>query len=399
MPITLTRTGKFVLIALCALTCFAGVLAIGLDPSLYFPTGSQSEGKIRPDDIVHRVWNSGLYADPERGRQIFWVDDSTILFRANKDPKPRTNLEAQAREELLYLWRLGEKPKTHGVNPREAAATYCAARGNVSYHQNIVDPLTGAKKRTRWLGPPGQEREVPPWKVPPGGDPVNNRQLIPPSDCELYSDLAMTGFDYVTDPDRRFYIVLGARPNPLRPELKEQLVLRRVDGTTRVSLPIARHENAVQYDVSNGTFLVYRRVIVDSDSGPFPNDFDEWRKSNCWPIWRIDPETAKVEQKCIPYGAWIGDPPPSKRSGATVNLIPTKAGFFISYSRLRGVSGLYKLEDGSVRNIFGGEAVDPVISPNGCRVAFTYFPNYDVYKLGSPVFSTVVAIDVCSQNQ
>ena len=359
---------------------------------------------ISVNDTIRATWDSGLYRKDVVGGGIYWVDNDTILFSANHGPKPLTPEEMRAEENWLYLWKLGEKPKPYGADPHVAAqGYYCAARGEVTYHQEIIDPKTGKVTRTRWIGAPGKERQEAPLRRPL--DPMAAGVAIDPlsverNECEIHVDPAMEGKFYVTDSERLHYLDFGSDPMlaSVHAKPEEPVLLMRSDKSDRVELPISNAQvapGATYYRMFERVFYLWRSVL-----GKLPiNHFEIWRENNCWPIWQVDPRTATTTHICIPFGPWSGA---IRGGGSTsIELAPTKAGLFFATHPIKAEEehGFYKLDNGAVSRILPGYVWSPSVSPNGCRVAFIHIPNDDAFRPLSPVSSSVVAIDICSPSQ
>ena len=402
MPKLSPTADRFIFLGVC---CLIGIFSISVWLLVF--SGSQKPPTVRPQPVaeipvnetIRAVWDSGLYRENIAAAGIFWVDNDTILLSADNGPKPLTIEGRRARQDWLYLWRLGEKPQPYGKDPHAATkGLYCAARGEISYHLNVIDPRTGATSRTRWLGPPGHEREVAPWNEFPAGFARNGRS-IERTDCEIYADPAMAGKFYSTDSTHRFYLDFGDDPISAAVHAKpeEPIVLMRADGSGRVSLPISNalaRPGSTHFHMFDGVFYIWNDSLTVSPI----NRFEIWRETNCWPIWRVDPQTGKTERLCIPFGPWSGA---VHGGGSTsLELAPTKAGFFFAANPIKQEEehGLYRLADGSVSRILSGYVWSPSISPNGCRIAFIYLPTHDAYGTYSPISSSIVAIDVCSPN-
>jgi hypothetical protein len=354
--------------------------------------------EIPVNETIRAVWDSGLSTE-HPSSPIYWLDDDTVVVSANSGGrKSQTPEELRTREIWIYLWRLGEKPRRY---PNVVTkGPYCAARGEISYHLDIVDPKTGAPSHTRWLGPPGQEREVAPWnQVPMGGarNPLGwarNSFSIERIDCEIYADPAMAGKFYVTDSDHRFYLDFGSDDPAMvavhaKPE--QPIALLRSDGSGRVPLPISNalaNPSSTYFHKLDGQFYLFNRTLTASPI----NNLEFWRESNCWPIWRVDPQTAKTERLCIPFGPWSG----AHGGATTLFLAPTRAGLFFSANSINpeDESGFYRLENGAVFRIFPGDMWYPTLSPNGCRVAFTK-TDKDRSQFGV-FWNSIIAIDLCS---
>jgi hypothetical protein len=403
MPKLSPRADRLLFLGVC---CLIGTFSIGIWLSIVSGflkspmMNPQTVAKIPVNETIRAVWDSGLYRERVVGAGIYWLDNDTILVSANKGPKPQTSEEMRDAEDWLYLWRLGEKPRPYGADPRAAARSYCAARGEVAYYQEIVDAKTGATSRTRWVGPPGQERQVPPlaptldWKA--AGLAVNPLS-VERINCEVFADPAMGGTFYVTDSERSFYLDFGNDPimAAIKAKPEQPITLMRADGSGRVELPVSNALAApgeTHFHTFDEVFYLW-----NGNLGVSPiNHFATWRDTNCWPIWRVDPRTAKTERFCIPFGPWSGA---MHGGGSTsMELAPTKAGLFFATHpiKLQEEHGFYRLDNGAVSRILPGYVWSPSISPNGCRVAFIHIPNADAYRRYSPVSSSIVAIDLCS---
>jgi hypothetical protein len=403
MPKLSPRADRILFFGVC---CLIGIFSIGfwffvVSGFRKSPTMSASATvEIPVNETIRAVWDSGLYRERVVAAGIYWVDNGTILVSANKGPKPQTSEEMRAAEDWLYLWRLGEKPRPYGADPRAAARSYCAARGEVAFYQEIVDPRTGAVSRTRWVGPPGRERQAEPLTPPLDKKAAGlavNPLTVEKTNCEIIADPAMAGTFYVTDSDRSFYLDFGNDPIMAAVDAKsvQPIILMRADGSGRVELPISNAQAAP----GETHFHTFDKVFYlwNGNLGVSPiNHFAIWRETNCWPIWRIDPRTAKTERLCIPFGPWSG----AMHGGAStsIELAPTKAGPFFATHPIKAEEehGFYRLDGSSaVSRILPGYVWSPSVSPDGCRIAFIHIPNDDADRAFSPVSSSIVVIDVC----
>jgi len=154
--------------------------------------GVQTEG-LHTNDVIHQVWDSSLVPHGTIvSTEIYWLDNSTLLFAADKDPKPAAGTNP-IRVPWLFLWRLGEKPQPVGEDPQEATHFYRAAGGIACFQQKKIAPTTGQTAKVLMKGPPGEERETPPWKwltVQHDGVPSNGEGgvAIEDIDCGQWPD-------------------------------------------------------------------------------------------------------------------------------------------------------------------------------------------------------------------
>jgi hypothetical protein len=206
----------------------------------------------------------------------------------------------------------------------------------------------------------------------------------------------MTGQDYVTDSERAFYLVYGpaktvaTEPTPYK--------LMRTDRSDAAILPIPPHSSGGRFYLFDRVFYIYQSVITDNDDStysPSINPFKVWRENNCWPFWRVTPETARTETNRIPYGPWVGKVIAPARSTAAIDILPTKRGIFFTFSRREGVSGLYALKPDSTRQLVSGIVRNAIPSPDGCRLAFEWAPGGDSYAPRATIPPSIVAVDLC----
>jgi hypothetical protein len=369
---------------------------------------AQSDGGLRTNETVHQIWDSGLYPYGDTvSTVIYWLDDSTLLFMADKNPKPATPKDAPNRTPWLYLWRLGEKPRPLGEDPQEASRFYRAARGTVCFQQKKIEPATGKTSEVMMKGPPGQEQEAAPWNIRLPGVPLNGTPgNIEPIDCELFADTSMAGRVFTTDSYHRYY--LDRADTYLPPAVGENPVLMKSDGSDRKVLPIPPEEVGVIYfrtfDNIFWTMEDPTGVALRSRGSPMIDGFQNWKAKNCLAVWRIDPISGATDRRCAPFGPWSGQMVDASNGVASmISLVPTAKGlFFTSKHYVDSVkehawpSGLYKLENSAPKRVLAGYMQHATPSPNGCRIAFVYGPNWITHEYGTPGSWTIAAIDVCS---
>ena len=306
----------------------AFVMALAIWFVLLAHNATADELPVTPDNnfagFKYQFWNSQLYPYEVINR-FGWVDDDTLLVRADIGPKPKNMDEARARREVLYLWKLGEKPKLYSEDPETAAKGFCVGGGEVGYRQNKSSSESGQPDWVFIAGPLGQEKPVLPapvdYKIAPldRGEPKNDPKYIARVNCSSTSldDPTMKGRIWVTDPNRQYYIDFGDKSSY---KIAQPVVLIRADRTNRIELPISSIDvfpPCTQFHQFDGTFLVWD--CIEGFSPVAGDTFVKWRTTNCLPIWRIKPPDGTVEKLCLPYGEWVNG----------TALVPTKAGFFL----------------------------------------------------------------------
>lgn len=401
-------------IARIAILC-AVIVAAGLTVAAIFKPellrshqaidGVQTEG-LRTNNVIHQVWDSRLnpYANGTN-TFIFWLDDSRILFAADKEPKPAKLNDTWVQRPWLFLWQLGEKPRPHGNDPGEASGFYRAARGEVCFQQQKIGP-TPEESEALMKGPPGKERETAPWNMRQKGLPLNGVPGdIETIDCDQYVDPAMVGRAFTTDSRRKYYLDRASDPPGLPPTVGENPVLMRSDGSDRQTLPIPPEEVGSIYSRAfDDVFWILESSYAPGVRGGGPIDsYQKWKTTNCLAVWRVDPASGSTERRCIPYGPWSGREYGASGHGSPlISLVPTANGLFFTSTdyadgsaKRVGASGLYKLENATAQRVLGGYLQHATPSPSGCRVAFVYGPNWESHAAGTPGAWTIAAVDVC----
>lgn len=101
----------------------------------------------------------------------------------------------------------------------------------------------------------------------------------------------------------------------------------------------------------------------------------EWPKNECIDGYWISP-TGDVQKECVPYGEWA-------KTGADF-VKPFKNGFVLGVKAMeKSARGLYVYRSGESEKIIDGIVYEPVISPEGCKVAFARTPDLEA-KASAP---------------
>ena len=337
----------------------------------------------------YRTWTADTFIISTNNLTTYahWLSEETLFFAGYPEQGTSKNFRTLRRK--LYLWKLGEAPQAY-----PAAAWfgygYCASDGVVVFS---LQPPDGERFPIREMrGPPGQEVEVPILNLqsPPttvaAGD-VDNK------DCRRYVDPTMLGRSWVADVSRNFYLDFGPSVRPHT----APVVLQSADGAERKELPISFTDFptvCVHSHQFTPAFFVWD--CIASSQGATRS----WRDTNCWPVWKVALPGGGVEKICIPYGVW---------AGASIEIVPTKAGMFFTSLQTAnrgpyspGEAGLYRLDNGSVKRVLPGLIEHIKVSPSGCKVAFIYAPNFISTQFEPPIWqrddrSKVAVVDVCSK--
>jgi hypothetical protein len=151
-----------------------------------------------------------------------------------------------------------------------------------------------------------------------------------------------------------------------RERLNDKVNLYRPGGSEPVALPI------ISKEVFFGTKLTYsqfaqRYVLVPhtSRNGNPNSDSVVWPDKQPMPVYLISP-TGDVQTISVPHGTWV---PPHMAT-------PTKQGLFIASSNAPSTNsrqaGGWLLKDGRMVKLFDHLVDAAGVSPDGCKIAFSY---------------------------
>jgi uncharacterized protein YecT (DUF1311 family) len=146
----------------------------------------------------------------------------------------------------------------------------------------------------------------------------------------------------------------------------DRYVRLRRGGVTQLTTPAIRVDRRVglraQYLADTAEFVVSAaRRPAQGDSAVERI----WAKTNCAPFWRVAAADGAARTDCIPYGSYVGHVP---------QPLPTKAGLFFAVQD----SGLYRVKEGvAAEPVLDGPVENPVVAPDGCRIAFAGNPAAD----------------------
>jgi hypothetical protein len=281
------------------------------------------------------IVDSGAWVLSGGNRTIYWLDDQRVLFIGHELIKPMSDREA---DPALLLWEIGKAVTI----VRRHVLSLCYRPGQIMY--SVLDKQ--AKKRAFYQGEMGREVEVQPVRT----DGVNCDATYQPPDRSQNRAIGplLRGHGYL-------YLgpILG------KESLENDPVIHFGEGSEKgTQLPFGRGEYLyADYYSFRGAYLMHL------------NYFDPVRKygTTTWPasekkkaywLWP-DGRTEKIEI-------------PSDIDG----IYPAKAGLvYRVFGTRTKKDGLYfHLPSGERKLIASGFVTQLAISPDGCRVAFSYAP-------------------------
>jgi len=368
----------------------AGALAVIAGALFFFgkEPADSADGSTRLGGFVS--WDSGLYPGrPQSWPQ--WLDDDTIVFAGDALGKPGTLSEASDRTDAIIVWHLGDSPIPYRDErwlKMGNGRIVCAANGVLAYSVGYDTASDGTRLLKIEEGPPGQTKErivdYPEQRPRQGLYPFAEDDSAP---CDFYRDPKMNGRHWTVDHDRKFYLDFG--PFEQWPPTDDPVTLLSptVDKAP-VVLPVTRKQAifaCTQYHAFSGLFYL-------QDCGNWEGK--SFEKATCRVYWTVNPSTAQTERHCVPFDPVLGE--------GWDQLLPTARGIFFSTSQNMtmsdvGLSGLFWSRGKTTSLVVKGFVQNVSVSPNGCRLAFSYAKALRDIVVGTWGKYSIVAIDVCQE--
>jgi len=308
---------------------------------------------------AHTLKDSGVPAS--RDGNVAWFDNQRVVFYQMKVGKNNERLALEP-----FVWDTA----TQSVSP------YPALQGSAQLR--VCGEFLSYIRRK-----PGTDNE---WllvygKIRDGQfveDQVTefpNPSAINPFNCRYYPlPYPWTVKGHVTTPllEEHGYLDWGPEfiIDPFKPLDDSHLTLYRPGDQKGVVLPFRRRglSAEVSYAPFRNTYLIPSGSYRDPATGEVQNS-TEWPKGQPMPVWWLTPD-GKVTEEAIPYH-------PFTTRAAGRGFLPVKGGVF-AWSHAAGPgnslgeAGGYLARDGTMRKVIAGLLRNPVVSPDGCKVAFVH---------------------------
>ena len=316
---------------------------------------------VRSFDDAMLFWNKKAYKVVNTGVQstrdkIEWMNEDEVLFSGVFSPNLREVETSWDDHVSLYVWNAQrrELSKYKQINHN----TLCYDSGRIAYFQDEREREdTGEAIRPYFVGKMGQEK----------------RKIL------NYDNLEVDRFGFSEYSCR--YI---ERPKGLR-EGRGWHALREEHGGIQSTAGFGDPGNQYKYYRKND-----RPVTLPMDANDYharslqwhewkqayfvagPNhnteQLEKWQRSGCLGGYWLFPN-GRMEKVCIPSGTWA-------EYGANF-IKPFRDGYVFGVKSIDKVEGVYVYKDGDADRIMDGITEEPMISPDGCRVAFSQNPELD----------------------
>jgi hypothetical protein len=322
------------------------------------------------------VMDSGVWADWHGiASDIYWLDNNRILFKTVKDNDKR---RVSSGPFNLSIW----DTKTNKVTPyteNVKALSVCYREGFIYY--TLEDE---SKDQRRFAGEFGKEKLF----VPPNAKNARYNEM----DCQFQADLAPA--EKLEGPKRHDvefllhrhgYLDYGPRTEIRNLPLgKGKPILYYRNGQIKpVSLPITNEgtKMAEYYEFKDAYFI---HELVGGGG--------RWHGDSAI-AWWLFPDGKATEVK-IPDGPY--------KQGGSVGLYPTRKGVFVRYDTFKsnkdpGEAGGYLVTGKNATRVIVGHLKGPVVSPDGCKIAFSYHAYPDATLVADPAPITLKTINFCPE--
>ena len=302
------------------------------------------------------------YAASISTRPIIWIDNDRILIPG---ATPTSTGEAEKSSDFLfglYIWDTKNDTYTLHKRLKDTPAVLCYHNGNLIYSVASVpnqDPVLIG-------GPLGEEKELQPQ--------VENSKWPELTTCKNLqpeTDVLPEHSSVFTEQLRKGdgYLYLGLKKSFLNnsdgKKDTEHIKLYSFKENSLIDLPILLKE----YSSSTTTYSEYGNKYVFVPG--WPKDRPYSNNQTSWPLDKplliyIFSSEGKVSTTMVPPGHWNGRP----------LALPTKKGLLIVTNNAPGANsknaGGYLLTDKKMIKLYDHLTNGIGVSPNGCKVVFSY---------------------------
>lgn len=316
------------------------------------------------------ILDSGVWADWHGIPQtIYWLDNNRVLFKTVKDNEKKRVTTGPFNLSIWDTTTNKVTPYTDYVN----SLTVCYREGFV-YYALADDPFYVQHQQKNWRHFAGEFGKEKPF-VPPSVKNVRYNDM----DCRYHTvPVAAEKLEGPKRHDLRFllhrhgYLDFGLRS--VNHNRKPTLYYRKGKNEP-ISLPNLSRQYFDYYEFKGAYFV---RPIGRVNA-----------------VWWLYPD-GKLEEITFPDV-------PYKPSGN--NLYSNRKGFFVSFYdghppnfKVPGNTGGYLIsENGKQIKVISGYLNGEVVSPDGCKITFTYYPYLDATLVADPAPITLKMINFCTE--
>lgn len=301
--------------------------------------------------------------------EIYWLGNDRLLFRGfDQAIKPGTGSDKKG----LYLWDLKGPARLLLANSQDLCVA--GKEVQVGVEGKVLTQL-------RWL-----RLRLPDFRPEPLPQPpeLGDFWHFDPARCQArVTPEYFRGRHWDPLPDGAGYLDYGLSED--RPRLNQPVyywdrnLRRRQDTGIRMDLPPSVRLEESKFDNSYLVYPLSRGIIK----------VRQWERDGSLRIWRIqsDLKSEKIE---VPYGPWVG---------SFFRFLPSRQGLIITNNdfspggKPRQAGAYLMASQGKSQQLERGFVQDPVVSSDGCRLAYAYQFRLDAdIKDGG---KRLVVVDLC----
>ncbi len=311
---------------------------------------------------------------------IAWLDNTHVAVNGELiDPQRSKQLagDSSAREQGLYVWDTSTSTVTRHTK-LEHQTSLCRYNDVLSFLQKGII--------ITWK--PGQPQEKRPLPHPFWFNPFSCRYYDSPP-------LWVVQGRYTTPLlEEHGYLALEPVGNDVPSEKQKFRKMLYLPGNTNgieLALPGGLAIGALTYAPFRNAYL----IPSDRYRDPATNQVEQstsWPKGKPFPVWWLTPD-GTVTEEVLAYHQFMS-------RASSRGFLPVKGGVFAwSHASVSltntGDAGGYLFRDGTVHKLIAGFLHSPVVSPDGCGVAFVHDPHDTKVPNERADRITVKVIDFC----
>ncbi len=316
-------------------------------------------------------------------KQVYWLDEDRVIFYGYEGPKPKNEEELGKLKYAIYIW----DTKNNQVRKYDNGAGLCYQDGYIYYsfpQDYVKDP--SKKHSESWKeGLFGNEvAYIKQYNAEEGKDWYKNYERSEIS-CKVSKRPAtMQGRYWFPLLEGDGYLD-GGKDNTIHPSEWEKTKYIRGDGV-EISLPIkfAEDYNEVSYVTHAKAYLLQKTSW---------NSY--WIKNRCIPVWWLA-NNGDVKNQCVHINKISNDIlrwlELSRGMGSVI--YPTVNGYFLVFKNNRWAG--YLISGAGTEVVKYGYIEGVSVSPNGCKIAFSYAKDWEAMRVGGEGQRTVVATNLCN---
>lgn len=315
------------------------------------------------------IVDSGVWATNSHPGDIYWLDNDHVLFLGSGTATPVTK-----EDQWLLIWDTKANQITK-YKQHVGGFSYCD--GTILYAVASV-PLTGRK--ITWTYYRGKLSEETIDLTPDRREDKLNCRLI-----SAWPKFPQGKAQAILRDQDGFLV----RDETVANEKFENYPILYYRARDKEVIPLPFH----RYEADRVNYYPFRQAYFLAPASYFRQGthLTPWPKNVPLYVWWLFPD-GRVEKVEIPLGAWT-------KGG--LRFVPNREGLFLinkhsKSNRDPGDAGGYLVQGTTVKKLISGVLTDvSVVSPDGCRIAFSHAPSDDADSFDAKNKRTLKMIDVC----